>query len=217
MGSGDINVHRVDSSGMVLSKLAVDNENDRGTLTGATAGSRIRIDVDDDAFDAGYALVTLTFHSGSNSSGTEIARATVQKEKRPYAPRNGSASVDPVANTVTLTWGSGALQQHANPDHYEVVIPDTSDSSNPLYSNLNVDDSSDPTTLTISNARALGLEGTHTAEVRHCNAAGGCSSYSLNITFTLPESSTSTSTVFEFMPSPWRWGTRAQSGRYPRA
>ena len=42
------------------------------------------------------------------------------------------------------------------------------------------------TTLTISNARALGLEGTHTAEVRHCNAAGGCSSYSLNITFTLP-------------------------------
>ena len=113
--SGDINVNRVDSSGEVLSTLAVDNENDRGTLTGATAGSRIRIDVDNDAFDAGYALVTLTFHSGSNSNGTEIARATVQKERRPYAPSNGSASVDPVANTVTLTWDPGAPRLHGQP------------------------------------------------------------------------------------------------------
>ena len=47
--AGDINVNRVNSSGTVLNTLAVDNENDSGTLTGAAAGSLIRIDVDNDA------------------------------------------------------------------------------------------------------------------------------------------------------------------------
>ena len=84
-----------------------------------------------------------------------------------------------------------------------MVIPDTSNPSTPLYSNLNVDDSTTPTTLTISNARALGLEGSHAAEVRHCNAAGGCS-LPLNITFTLP--APSTATVFQFTPSPLALG-----------
>ena len=201
--AGDIKINRVSSGGTVLSTLAVDNENDSGVLTGAAAGSIIRIDVDNDAFDAGAALVTLTFHSGSSTSGAVNARATVQKERRPYSPTNGSASVDATADTVALMWGPGALQQNANPDHYEVVIPNTSDSSNPLYVNRNVSDSSDPTTLTISNASGLGLTGTHTAEVRHCNAAGGCSQR-LNITFTLPQAPTNT--VFAFTPSPLALG-----------
>ena len=201
--AGDINVNRVNSSGTVLSTLAVDNENDSGTLTGAADGSLIRIDVDNDAFDVSLALVTLTFHSGSDTTGPEIARATVQKESRPYAPTNGSGSVDATNGSVTLSWGPGAARLGSNPDHYEVVIPDTSNPSTPLYSNLNVYDSANPTTLTISNARALGLAGSHTADVRHCNAAGGCSS-PLNITFTLP--APPTSTVFQFTPSPLALG-----------
>ena len=180
--AGDINVNRVNSFGTVLSTLAVENEDDSRTWTGAVDGSLIRIDVDNDAFDVSRALVTLTFHSGSDTTGPEIARATVQKESRPYAPTNGSASVDETNGSVTLSWGPGAARLGSNPDHYEVVIPDATNPSTPLYSNLNVDDSTTPTTLTISNARALGLEGSHKAEVRHCNAAGGCS-LPLNITF----------------------------------
>ena len=185
--AGDINVNRVNSFGTVLSTLAVDNEDDSRTWTGAADGSLIRIDVDNDAFDVSLALVTLTFHSGSDTTGPEIARATVQKESRPYAPTNGSASVDETNGSVTLSWGPGAARLGSNPDHYEVVIPDATNPSTPLYSNLNVDDSTTPTTLTISNARALGLEGSHTAEVRHCNAAGGCS-LPLNITFMVTQS-----------------------------
>ena len=60
---------------------------------------------DNDAFDASVAFVTLTFHSGSDTTGPEIARATVQKESRPYAPTNGSGSVDATNGSVTLSWG----------------------------------------------------------------------------------------------------------------
>ena len=193
--AGDININRVNSSGTVLSTLAVDNENDNGTLTGVAAESLIRIDVDSDAFDDSLALVTLTFHSGSNATGLEIARATVQKESKPYAPTNGRGSVNETAGSVTLSWGPGAARLGSNPDHYEVVIPDATNPLTPLYSNLNVDDSANPTTLTISSA-GLGI-GTHTAEVRHCNAAGGCS-LPLAITFML--------TVFQFTPSPLALG-----------
>ena len=187
-GAGDIEINRVDSSDTVLSTLEVDNENDSGTLTDAAAGSLIRIDVENDAFDTSYALVTLTFHSGSDDTGPELARATVQKESRPYsptAPSTGTSwSVDDAAGSVTLSWGPGAARLGSNPDHYEVVVRDTSNPSTPLYSNLNVDDSANPATLIISGARTLGLEGAHTAEVRHCNTAGGCS-LPFSITFTL--------------------------------
>ena len=184
-GSGEIAVNRVDSSGTVLGTKAVRSETDSGAVTGARAGSRIRINVDSDAFDSSSALVTLAFHSGVDDSGPVIARATVQKESMPQAPTNGSASVEKVSGSVTLSWESGALRSGSIPDHYEVVIPDTANPSTPFYSNRNIDDSSSPTTLTISNARTLGLEGTHTAEVRHCNASGGCS-LPLGIPFTLP-------------------------------
>ena len=190
-GSGYININRVNSFGTTLSTKAIDRESDRGVVTGVVAGSLIRIDVDKDAFDSGAALVTLTFHSGSDATGREIARATVQKESRPYmpvAPSSGTPwSVDETVGSVTLSWGPGAARVGSNADHYEVVIPDTSNPSTPLYSDRNIDDSSNPATLTISNARALGLEGTHTAEVYHCNSAGGCS-LPLSITFTITPS-----------------------------
>ena len=64
------------------------NVNDRGMLAGAGGGSRIRIDVDKDAFDTQAALVTLSFRSGS-ANGAEIATATVQTEPQPSAPLDG--------------------------------------------------------------------------------------------------------------------------------
>ena len=160
--AGDINVNRVNSSGTVLNTLAVDNENDSGTLTGAADGSLIRIDVDNDAFDVSLALVTLTFHSGSDATGPEIARATVQKESRPYAPTNGSASVDETDGSVTLPWGPGAARLGSNPDHYEVVVVPGA------YSNSNVAASQ----LRIANGWSEGFAGAHAAEVRHCNGSG---------------------------------------------
>ena len=173
--SGDINVNRVNSSGTVLSTLAVDNENDSGTLPGATAGSLVRIDVDNDAFDVSLALVTLTFHSGSDATGLEIAKATVQKESRPYVPTNGSASVVATDGSVTLSWGPGAARLGSNPDHYEVVVVPGA------YSNSNVA----ARQLRIANGWSEGFAGAHSAEVRHCNAAGGCS-MPLTIPFVQP-------------------------------
>ena len=175
---GNININRVNSSGTVLSTLEVDNENDSGILTGAKAGSLVRVDVDNNAFDASLALVTLTFHSGSDETGPEIAKATVQKESRPYSPTSGSATVDKAADSVTLTWSPGAPRLGSKPDHYKVEIPGTT------FSPQNVDDSKDPANLTISNASTSPGPGTHTAKVRHCNAAGGCS-VALDIMFTV--------------------------------
>ena len=176
---GAIDINRVDSSGAVLNTLTVDAESDSGRLPGAMSGSRIRIDVDNDAFDADAGLVTLTFHSGSNATDPVLARATVQTEERPAIQVSGSATVNEAVGTITLTWTEGTTPTGSNPHHYEVVISDSSNPSTPLYSNDNVT----ATSLTISDAGTLGLEGTHTAEVRHCNAAGGCSQ-SLSITFT---------------------------------
>ena len=175
---GDININSVNSSGTVLSTLLeVDNENDSVTLTGV-AGSRIRIDVDNNAFDASLALVTLTFHSGSSTTGPEIAKATVQKESRPYSPTGGTATVDKAADSLTLSWKPGAPRLGSKPDHYRVEVTGTT------FSPQNVDDSKDPAKLTISNASTTLGAGKHTAKVSHCNAAGGCS-LALNITFTV--------------------------------
>lgn len=176
--SGDIDIHLVDSKGVVQSTKAVDRERNSGVVTGAKAGSLVRIDVDNSAFDSSAALVTLTFHSGSDETGTEIAKAKVQKESRPYSPVSGSATVDKVADSVTLKWKTGASRRGSKPDHYEVVIPGTT------YSNRNVDDSKSPTKLTISNASTTLGAGKHTAEVSHCNAAGGCS-LPLKVPFTV--------------------------------
>ena len=82
-GSGDINIQTVNTSGTVLSTHEVDSGSDSGVLNGVKEGSRVRVDVDSDAYDAQAALVALTFRSGS-STGDVIARATVQTVPEPF-------------------------------------------------------------------------------------------------------------------------------------
>ena len=184
--SGDILIQRVNSSNTVLETYAVDNENDSGALSSNfTAGARIRIEIENDAFDTHASAVTLTFHSGTSVSAPEVAVGNVQKEQRPFAPRNGSATVDSSGNgTVTLTWSKGIDRPHDNPDHYRLEIPDTHNPGTFLYTDHNISDSNDPTTYTISNARSHDLEGTHIVHVTHCNSVGGCS-FVHGISFTL--------------------------------
>ena len=182
-GAGGINVQRVDTNDAVVAGMVIDGEADAGTVSGATAGTRVRIDVDVDAFDANAALVTLTFHDGTDATGPVLARGWVQQEARPSAPVSGSATVNETAGIVTLSWSAGAARTGAAPDHYAVAVPDQGDAQNPLYENAPLDDAADPAELVIGNIDALGA-GSHTAEVRHCNAAGGCST-ALRVAFTL--------------------------------
>ena len=51
-GSGDINIQTVNTSGTVLSTYEVDSGSDSGVLNGVKEGSRVRVDVDSDAYDA---------------------------------------------------------------------------------------------------------------------------------------------------------------------
>ena len=162
----------------------------------AKAGSRVWIEVADDAFAAESPLVTLTFHSGTDHTGAEIAGATVQKQAKPFTPVSGSASADTAADTVTLTWSVGAGLGTPTPDHYEVVVPGSADNTFPGFSDTNVDDSSLQPSVVIEDARTdLGV-GEHIAEVRHCNAVGGCSE-PLSISFTVPPAPTP---AFQFTP-----------------
>ena len=193
-GAGDINVQRVNSHGTVLSTHTVHRESDSGELENVDANSTIRIDVDNDAFDLSLALVTLTFHSGTDDTGPVIAQATVQKEAQPYPPNTGSASYNQTNNTLTLTWSAGANRLGATPDHFEVVIPDPNNPGINLYSNLNVDDSQTNPSLLISSASTTLGTGGGTAEVRHCNAAGGCST-PLQILFTVESQTTALGSV----------------------
>ena len=147
---------------------------------------RLRIEVDGDAFEDNNPVTTLNFHAGSDNSGPVLARATVNRERRPTTPYSGSASVDVASGTVTLTWKRFyQAAQRSRPDHYEVVIPNPADADAPLYRDLDVDDSPRTTNLAIADAWVVLGTGTHKAEVRHCNAVGGCST-ALEITFTLP-------------------------------
>ena len=170
--AGVINVHRVNSSGTVLDTLEVDNEDDSKSLSdiNVVAGSLIRIDVDNDAFDANIALVTLTFHSGSGTSGDVIATATVQKEARPSMPLRGNppVDVDQTTGSITLKWLAGT-NTNANPHHFKVSIPTAS----MPYTADNIPNA----TLehVIADGWAAGMVGTHNALISHCNAAGGCS------------------------------------------
>lgn len=197
--SGAINVNQVDANGVVLTTHKVYMERDRGILQGVDSTSAIRIDVDNNAFDTSNALVTLKFYSGTNNAGDEIARATIQKETQPYPPSTGTASIVQSTGAVTLTWTPGAARVGANPDHYEVLIPNPGDPRTPLYDHTYINDAANPTTLSIvkatHTARTILGSGTHTAQVRHCNTARGCSA-PRNIVFTInPEAN-----VFEFTP-----------------
>ena len=180
---GKIHVDVLDANDVVLSTREVDAEEDSISLTqrlGVSTGSRLRVTVNNNAFDLSYSLVTLTFHSGIDGTGLALAQATVQKERQPSTPPTGSSTVDRAAGSVTLNWEAGPARLGARPHHYEVEIPNKSNPGTLLYVNRSVSD----TTLAIDDARTRGLEGTHTAKVSHCNAAGGCS-VALDIQFTL--------------------------------
>ena len=169
-GAGMINVQVLGTNGEGQTTRSMNDEHDVGSV-GASAGSRVRVTVDNNAFDLQYSLVTLTFHSGIDATGLTLARATVQKERQPSAPVSGDWSVDSTAGSLTLSWEAGPARLGAQPHHYEVEIPDPSNTDTLLYSERNVAG----TRHVIDNLMTRGLEGVHTARVSHCNAAGGCS------------------------------------------
>ncbi len=183
-GTGDIRVRILDSEGGVTSTLDVGRSGGKGVLSGVAAGTRMRIDADADAFDKRAPVVTVQFHGGFNVYADVIAAAAIQKEARPSGPTGGSAELDEEGQRVTLEWSPGDLREGSKPDHYRVVIGNPADADSPLYEDLSVGDETDPARVTIADAwTRLGV-GTHRAEVRHCNAAGGCSE-ALSIEFTL--------------------------------
>ena len=134
----------------------------------------------------GYPAVSLSQARNRASDNREAVgngKDPVAEKRRPAMPTFREAAYA-VHEANKPRWRNGShtlgwiqtIERHAFPKIGNKHIDTIS------RSDLNVDDSTTPTTLTISNARALGLEGSHTAEVRHCNAAGGCS-LPLNITF----------------------------------
>ncbi len=187
--AGDILVERLNSSGTVLNTKNIDNEADRGAFA-VPDGSRIRIKVEDDAFDVHYSSVTLTFHEGNIVSGDKLATALIQKERRPPTPRNGDDAVSySGTGSVTLTWEAGTDILGDNPDHYEIEIK-RDGSTTTVYSNSSISDALDTTTLVITGTNQW-TDGDYTAKVQHCNAAGGCSlSHSIRFTINVPVSST---------------------------
>ena len=146
----------------------------------AEGGSKVWIEAEKDAFATQSPIVRLTFYSGGDTTGDIIAMGSVQLEAKPATPDSGSATVSASADTVNLMWSSGSGRGTPNPDHYRIEIANTS------WGSGTVDDTGQISSeLTIQNSRSQLGVGNHTAEVRHCNAAGGCSD-SLSIFFTVP-------------------------------
>ena len=217
ISSGGVRVQRVTSTGALWNPATTYDaarDDDSGRIPNARTGWMIRVDADPVLFDRDRPQATLDFHSGSDATGPRIATAFVQAQGWPSVPVSGTAVVNTAADSVTLGWRAGTLRTGALPDHFEVVIPNPSNPSTPLYRNRNVDDSANPASLVIANASATLGAGTHTAQVRHCNAVGGCAG-ALNITFTVNSSSAA---VFQFTPRPLGlWGAAATFGPCPPA
>ena len=182
IGPGIITINRVVAPDQVESVHEVTGASSDGVLkyqgTGGTntnvqAGDVLQVQVNKDAFDLNHPLVTLTFHSGSGTTGLALADATVQKETQPAKPTGGTATVDRAGDSVTFNWSAGTSPTGAVPHHYQVTVTGT-----------DISETTDQTTLSISNTRTKPGEGSHTAEVRHCNEAGGCSE-ALTIGFTV--------------------------------
>ena len=192
----NIKIRRLSIGGTVMGTYEVASEAHSGLLPFVSGGSRIRIDVDADAFDQQAALVSLAFHTGSDATTGAIAHGSVQKEARPPQPLPGvpPAVVDEDNETVTLDWVEGADVPNDNPHHYLAAFYDSLRTV--VYSETVDYSSPDATTLDIDQAWDKLGAGTHTAEVSLCNATGGCS-LPLLITFTLP---------FRFTPSPLALG-----------
>ena len=183
---GDIEIHLLDSSYISLGAYTVDHAADDGALEvldssnvqhAASGGSSVRINAGKDAF-ASAAEMKIKLHSGNDATGDQIAVATVKTQTRPATPINGRSYEQQGSNAVVLEWYPGTAPAGASPHHYEVVIPGAAATDPDLFANLNVPQLTDPiqtVTLTIESARTDPGVGTHTAQVRHCNSAGGCS------------------------------------------
>ena len=195
---GYIEIHLLDLNYLSLGAYTVDHADDDGALEvldssnvqhTASGGSSVRINAGKDAF-ASAAEMKIKLHSGNDATGDQIAVATVKTQTRPATPVNGRSYEQPASNAVVLEWYPGTAPAGASPDHYEVVIPGAASTDPDLYANLNVPQLTDPTrtvALTIPGAMtALGV-GAHTAQVRHCNSAGGCSE-ALSISLTVSAS-----------------------------
>ena len=156
--------------GVSTGVTTVGEEGDSALLSSAVINSQVRVDVPEDFFDRTPGEVVLNFRF-RNRSGPALATAAIRSEAQPATPLNGTVSVDQPGDSVTLAWTAGTQPSGANPDHFTVVVPGEQGAA-PLYSGL---ENSDELQVVIDGAGDLGLSGNHTAEVRHCNAAGGCS------------------------------------------
>ena len=179
MNSGYIRVQELDYRGEYVDVKRVRTSADTSLLTGVSGGDTLRIKVDPDVFDDSAAEVYLTFHRGRGINTPVMAKATVQKQQRPNAPTNPTASVNGTSGDVTLSWATGSPRQSARPDHYEVSIVSVGSSPVKVHTDTNVTS----TTLLISDGWGKGFAGALKADVRHCNSVGGCST-PLAINFT---------------------------------
>ena len=171
MNSGYIRVQELDYRGDYVDAKRVKTSADTDLLTGVSGGDTLRIKVDPDVFDDSAATVTLTFHRGQGINTPVMAKATVQKQQRPNAPINPTASVNTSTGAVSLSWDSGASRPQASPHHYEVEIVSAGSSPVTAYTETNVTSRS----LQISDAWDRGFAGDLQGKVRHCNSVGGCS------------------------------------------
>ena len=169
--SGYIRVQELDYRGDYVDVKRVKTSADTGPLTGVSGGDTLRIKVDPDVFDDSAATVTLTFHRGQGINTPITAKATVQKQQRPNAPTNPTASVNTSTGAVSLSWTPGASRPQAAPHHYEVEIVSAGLSPVTAYTETNVTSRS----LQISDAWDRGFAGDLQGKVRHCNSVGGCS------------------------------------------
>ena len=169
--AGYIRVQELDYRGEYVDVKEVRTSADTGPLTGVSGGDTLRIKVDPDVFDDSAAEVYLTFHNGRGINTPVMAKATLQKQQRPNAPRNPTASVNASTGAVSLSWIPGVLRPQASPHHYGVEITSAGSSPVTVYTH----DSVTARSLQIDNAWDRGFAGDLQVKVKHCNSVGGCS------------------------------------------
>ena len=169
--AGYIRVQELDYRGEYVDVKEVRTSADTGPLTGVSGGDTLRIKVDPDVFDDSAAEVYLTFHNGRGINTPVMAKATLQKQQRPNAPTNPTASVNASTGAVSLSWIPGVLRPQASPHHYGVEIASAGSSPVSVYTH----DSVTARSLQIDNAWDRGFAGDLQVKVKHCNSVGGCS------------------------------------------
>ena len=149
--SGAINVQRVTRSGTLwnpASTYSISSVDDSQLLYRATAGWYLRVDVGTDATSSDAPLITIDFHSGTDSSEPRIASAFVQLESRSTDPTSPVISISrpdhPVREGDNLVFTVQATSVLTSPATIQYSITGTADSSD--YT----DTSTNPGTVTIA-------------------------------------------------------------------